>query len=80
MSSTTATLARCTSCRQLRDPTDLLLVHVNGRPAYCVCRPAYRVRTDPVYSSTPCFRVTGPASSEIIEMLTDYLARQAAGS
>lgn len=80
MSSTTATAARCTSCRELRDPADLLLVSVNGRPAYAVCRPAYRHRSDPVYRMVPCFRTVGSASRERIELLSSYLAKQETGA
>lgn len=75
MSSTTATLARCTSCRELRDPVDLLLVSIEGRPSYSVCRPLSYIRSG-YGGGTPCFRVTGPASSERIEVLADYLARE----
>jgi len=76
MSSTTAVTARCTACREARDPADLLLVHVDGRPAYSVCRPSFRPPALSVYRSAQCFRDVGPASRERIELLSDYLARQ----
>jgi len=67
MTSTTSTVARCTTCRQSRDPSELLLVFVHGMPSHAVCRPSI---------NGMCFRVgTGPASSERIEPLASYLAR-----
>ena len=59
--------ARCTACGEPRDPSEPLLVHVDGRPAYAVCRPTV---------SRFCFRTaTGPRECERMGPRSAYLAR-----
>ena len=65
MSSTTQDGAYCSACRVRRPAEALILVSpVDGRTPYCVCRASV---------SGPCFRSIGPASSERIQLLANYI-------